>query len=456
MTTTICAPATPTGGAISVIRISGPQAIESVSNIFSRDLTQAVGYTLHYGTITPQDSTEPLDDVIISVYRAPHSYTGEDSIEISCHGSRYITQRILQALIHQGCRMAKPGEFTRRAFLNGKMDLTQAEAVADLIASHSEATHRMALTQMRGGFSRALEDLRTQLLHLTSLLELELDFSDHEDIEFANRSQLTTLTHTIHDRLTTLANSFQAGNALKQGIPVAIIGAPNVGKSTLLNALLNEEKAIVSDIQGTTRDLIEDTIQIQGITFRFIDTAGIRKTTDRIEQMGIERSIQAARRAQIIILITESGQPFPDIDKLTSHDTNHTPATIIRVINKCDKYLPPTSFKFHRWQNGGTLHISSLTGAGMQQLTDALIYNAHLPHITQGDIVVSNLRHYEALTQALNDIDRVEQGLSHSTPSDLIAEDLRLCLHHLAEITGGEITSDEVLSNIFKHFCIGK
>ena len=315
--TTICAPATATGGAISVIRISGPDAVSIANGIFSQDITDAKGYTLHYVRIPD------VDDVVVSVYREPKSYTGEDCVEISCHGSRYIVQTILELLCRKGCRMATPGEFTKRAFLNGKMDLTQAEAVADLISSTNKATHQMAMSQMRGGFSQELEQLRLQILHLTSLLELELDFSDHEDIQFADRTEICRLNSQLLDKLQSLAESFKAGNALKNGIPVAIIGAPNVGKSTLLNALLKEDKAIVSEIQGTTRDLIEDTVQIEGITFRFIDTAGIRKTTDKIEQMGIERSIRAARNAQIVILLSQQGIPFPDISELEEEGHNN-------------------------------------------------------------------------------------------------------------------------------------
>ncbi len=445
---TICAPATAIGGAISVIRISGHNAVSVVNGIFSKDIADARGYTLHYGEIPD------VDDVVVSVYRETKSYTGEDCVEISCHGSRYIVQTILDLLCKNGCRLAMPGEFTKRAFLNGKLDLAQAEAVADLISSTNKATHQMAMSQMRGGFSHELEQLRLQILHLTSLLELELDFSDHEDIEFADRTEICKLNSQLLDKLQTLADSFKAGNALKNGIPVAIIGAPNVGKSTLLNVLLKEDKAIVSDIQGTTRDLIEDTVQIEGITFRFIDTAGLRKTTDKIEQLGIERSIRAARSAQIVILLSQQGIPFPDISEL-EEEGQPTPA-IIRVLNKCDLTLPDSSYLYHRQVMNQDIHISSKTGAGMQLLTDALIYKAQVPHISQNDVIVTNARHYQALSLAIEDVKRTQQALSDNLPGDLIAEDLRHCIHHLAEITGGEITSDEVLHNIFKNFCVGK
>lgn len=445
---TICAPATATGGAISIIRISGPDAVSIANSIFSKDIADAQGYTLHYGEIPD------VDDVVLSVYREARSYTGEDCVEISCHGSRYIVQTILELLCRKGCRLAMPGEFTKRAFLNGKLDLAQAEAVADLISSTNKATHQMAMSQMRGGFSQELEQLRLQILHLTSLLELELDFSDHEDIEFADRAEICKLNTQLLDKLQTLAESFKAGNALKNGIPVAIIGAPNVGKSTLLNALLKEDKAIVSEIQGTTRDLIEDTVQIEGITFRFIDTAGIRKTTDMIEQLGIERSIRAARNAQIVILLSQQGIPFPDISEL--EEEGQTMPAIIRVLNKCDLTLPDSSYLYHRQVMNQDIHISSKTGAGLQLLTDALIYKAQVPHISQNDVIVTNARHHHALTLAIEDIRRTQQALADNLPGDLIAEDLRHCIHHLAEITGGEITSDEVLHNIFKNFCVGK
>ena len=467
---TICAPATAPGGAIAVVRVSGPEAIVITSRIFSKDLTQAKGFSLHYGYIhsvyengaesTP-DSTESdalIDDVLVSVFRAPHSYTGEDSTEISCHGSRYVIQKIIESLICAGARMATPGEFTKRAFLAGKMDLSQAEAVADLIASSNEATHRMAMSQMRGGFSRELDTLREQLLHITSLLELELDFSDHDDIEFADRTELTQLIDSLYRHIQQLTESFRTGNALKTGIPVAIIGAPNVGKSTLMNALVHEERAIVSDIQGTTRDLIEDTIQIEGITFRFIDTAGIRKTTDRIEQMGIERSMQAAKKADIIILLTEPNKNFPDIRIPHSPETPDFPI-ILRVINKSDLVMPDSSFLYHRKQKDQDIHISSMTGAGMPILLSSLVSAAHqLLSVNQGNdsTIVTNLRHYEALHHALEAVARVRHAIADNIPGDLIAEDLRQCLHHLAEITGGEITSDAILSNIFKNFCIGK
>lgn len=492
---TICAPATASGGAMAVIRVSGPDAISITSRIFNKDLSLAKGYTLHYGWIKSPEATGEqkrheagddaiIDDVVVSVFRAPHSYTGEDITEISCHGSHYIVQKILEALILCGAEMATPGEFTKRAFLAGKMDLSQAEAVADLIASESEATHRMAMSQMRGGFSRELDSLRTQLLRLTSLLELELDFSDHEDIEFADRSEISSLADALYAHVHRLTDSFRTGNALKKGIPVAIIGAPNVGKSTLLNALVHEERAIVSDIQGTTRDLIEDSIQINGITFRFIDTAGIRATSDRIEQLGIERSIQAAQKADIIILLTEPGQPFPTINTLPH-------SIILHVINKKDLIFPDassqtatastdiplTAFGFSTTSSASftyannqsdkstlptasnPLYISSSTGSGLLSLHEALLSAASqlLSSLQTADTtIVTNLRHYEALMHAQEALLRVSKAIAANLPGDLIAEDLRQCLHHLAEITGGEITSSEVLSNIFQHFCIGK
>ena len=428
MNETICALATAPGGAIGIIRISGDRSLEILSQIFSKDLTNVSPNTIHYGHIVDK-APNLIDEVLVSVFRAPHSYTGEDSVEISCHGSRYILQRVLDLLCQNGCRMANPGEFTMRAYLNGKMDLSQAEAVADLIASSNKTTHQMAMSQLRGHFSSELSRLREKLLRLTSLLELELDFSDHEDLEFADRTELLTIAHDINTRVTRLAHSFQTGNALKNGIPVAIVGAPNVGKSTLLNALVGEERAIVSDIQGTTRDAIEDTIQLGGITFRFIDTAGIRHTDDTIESLGIERSLAAAQRARIIILMTQPGVPYPDIAVRDDQ-------TVIRIENKTDAF-------------------QAKYGVGLDRLRQQLIDAA--PHADDNDIIVTSARQYEALTHAENNLQRVIEGLEMQLSGDLLSEDLRLVLSNLAEITGeGQITPQETLNNIFKHFCVGK
>lgn len=445
---TICALATPPGGAIAVVRVSGPDAVAITCSIFSKSLEKALGYTLHFGQIKDMDGKE-LDDVLVSVFRAPHSYTGEDSTEISLHGSSYIVKNLLESLIWAGARQAEPGEFTMRAFMNGKLDLSQAEAVADLISSSTQATHQMAMSQMRGQFSQELKDLQGQLLHLTSLLELELDFND-QDVEFANRKELAELMEKIEKHIKELADSFQMGNAIKNGVPVAIIGAPNVGKSTLLNALVGEERAIVSNIQGTTRDLIEDTTQIGGITFRFIDTAGIRSTQSKLERMGIERSIQAAERAKIILLLTESNQPFPDIDFRDDQ-------IVMQVINKCDMTLPSSSYLYHRQPDSRLFHISAANGDGLDLLRNALVKEVSLPtNLDDTHAIVTNVRHYNALKQALKALRRAKKAFADQTPTDLVAEDLRACLHHLGEITGSEITSEDVLHNIFANFCVGK
>ena len=441
MNDTICALATAPGGALGIIRISGPQALEILSHIFSKNLTNAAPNTIHYGHIyaQPFPSSEEegcpkdgvvawIDEVMVSVFRAPHSYTGEDSIEISCHGSRYILNKVLELLIQNGCRMANPGEYTMRAYLNGKMDLSQAEAVADLIASSNQATHQIAMSQLRGHFSSELSRLREQLMKLTSLLELELDFSDHEDLEFADRLELSQLAQKIDTQITRLAQSFEVGNALKNGIPVAIVGAPNVGKSTLLNALLGEDRAIVSDIQGTTRDAIEDTIQLGDITFRFIDTAGIRHTDDQIESLGIERSISAAQCARIILMMTQPGIPYPDIPVRDDQ-------TVIRIENKTDNF-------------------QAKYGVGLDELRQRLIDAA--PKTPDTDVIVTNARHYDALLRAHESIQRVIDGLQQNLSGDLLSEDLRQALDTLAEITGGQITPNEVLGNIFKNFCVGK
>lgn len=454
---TICAPATAQGGAIAVVRISGPEAIAAAEALFSRKLAEAPSHKALYGELR-NDTGESLDDVVLTLFRAPHSYTGEDSVEISTHGSSYIVGETLRLLQQHGCRMAEPGEFTQRAFLNGRMDLSQAEAVADVIASTNAATHRLAMSQMRGGITRQLAALRDQLLTLTSLLELELDFSDHEELEFADRTQLSELTEQLLDHVGRLADSFRAGQAIKNGIPVAIIGAPNVGKSTLLNALLHDERAIVSDIQGTTRDIIEDTMLIDGHTFRFIDTAGIRHTDDTIERLGIERSHQAAERAQIIILLTEPAVPYP---ALSPRDEQ----VVIRVMNKTDlsqTSVAPTaeaccatatSLASHSDQIIG---ISAKNGVGLDSLRQRLTAEAARLTATDADLIVTNARHHVALCAARESLERVAQALPMQFPADLIAQDLREALFHLAEITGSEITSDEVLGNIFAHFCIGK
>jgi tRNA modification GTPase len=426
-TSTICALATAPGGAIGIIRISGENTFSILDKVFSKPLKDALPYTLHHGILSNKNG-EIIDDVLVSIFRAPHSYTGEDAAEISCHGSSYILNKVLELLVQQGCRMANPGEFTMRAYLNGKLDLTQAEAVADLIASTNKATHQMAMSQLRGGISTELGQLRDHLLKLTSLLELELDFSDHEDLEFADRTELLTLAQQIDSHITHLADTFETGNALKNGIPVAIVGAPNVGKSTLLNALVGEERAIVSDIQGTTRDTIEDTIQLGGIIFRFIDTAGIRHTDDRIERLGIDRSFAAAQRATIILMMTEPGVSYPDIPIREDQ-------TVIRIENK-------------------TEHFQAKYGIGLEDLRRHLL--AAAPQISDSDVIVTNARHHDALIQAHQSLLRVIDGLHQQLSGDLLSEDLRLSLDILADITGGQITPQETLNNIFSHFCVGK
>lgn len=464
----ICALATPAGGAIGIIRLSGSEAIRLTDKVFvsvsGKQLSAAKPNTLHYGEIKDKDG-HTIDDVLVSVFRAPHSYTGEDSTEISCHGSRYILQQVLQRLIEVGCRQAEPGEYTRRAYMNGKMDLSQAEAVADLIASTNKATHQMALSQLKGHFSSELTLLREKLLKMTSLLELELDFSDHEELEFADRSELRALAAEIEKKITTLAHSFETGNALKQGVPVAIVGKTNVGKSTLLNRLLHEEKAIVSNIHGTTRDVIEDTTLIDGITFRFIDTAGIRKTDDVVENIGIERTYQKMEEAKIVIWLLDALPTEAEIEDMKEKNQGKK---LLMVFNKIDEISfdkamlssdenSQTSSSISLSdENVSILNISARTGENVLDLEQALVRAADIPEITENDVIVTSARHYEALLRSDESLSRVLESMDMGMSGDIIAEDLKMVLEELGEITGGQISSQETLNNIFKHFCIGK
>ena len=452
---TICAIATAPGGAIGIIRISGDNSINIVDSIFSpvgnsAKLSERKPYTLAFGNITDNDGSL-VDEVLVSIFHAPHSYTGEDSVEISCHGSSYILNLVSRLLISHGCRSAEPGEFTRRAFMNGKMDLSQAEAVADLISSSNRATHKMAMSQLKGHFSSELGKLREQLLHMTSLLELELDFSDHEELEFADRSDLHALAVLIKERVTKLMRSFETGIALKQGIPVAIVGNTNVGKSTLLNRLLHEEKAIVSNIHGTTRDFIEDTTIINGITFRFIDTAGIRKTNDAVENIGIERTYKKIEEARIVLwLIDQKPTPEEFINIQTRCKGKH----LIMVRNKIDiKQSPAINVN----NKINIIDISAKEGTNISHLLDAIVDAANIPEISENDVIVTSSRHYEALLHASESLTRVIEAMDLGLSGDLIAEDLHITLDSISDITGGgRITSQETLNNIFRNFCIGK
>ncbi|WP_084439511.1 tRNA uridine-5-carboxymethylaminomethyl(34) synthesis GTPase MnmE [Dyadobacter alkalitolerans] len=444
----ICALATPSGvGAIAVIRVSGLGSISMVKSIFKgKNLEEAETHTVHFGTI--QSAGEIIDEVLVTVFKTPRSFTKEDSIEISCHGSDYIIRQILKLLIKKGARIAKPGEFTQRAFLNGQFDLVQAEAVADLIAADSQASHRTALNQLRGGFSKKLTALRTELIHFASLIELELDFGE-EDVEFAEREDLRRLINALLEAISPLIESFDFGNALKEGVPVAIIGSPNVGKSTLLNALLNEEKAIVTSIAGTTRDVIEDTIVLEGLKFRFIDTAGIRETTDLVESIGIERSKAAMEKADIVIFLFDSLETLQENQQLGAL----LPAgkQVLYVLNKIDigqiaaENLSPLQ--------DNIIPISAKSQTGLSQLTNKLVSMVYGQ--SASDTVVTNLRHYEHLVKTHDALKDVLNGLETGVTGDFLAQDIRLSLFHLGEITG-TIVTDDLLENIFSRFCIGK
>ena len=475
-THTICAVSTASGGAIGVVRVSGSQAISITEHIFravnGKPLSERKASSLTFGHIVDEND-KVVDEVLVSLFRAPHSYTGEDATEISCHGSSYILQRVVQLLLAAGCEAAAPGEFTQRAFLNGKMDLSQAEAVADVIASTTAASHQVAMSQMRGDFSKQLGALREQLVHLTSLLELELDFSDHEDLEFADRSALDAIASQIESVTQRLADSFATGNVVKNGLPVAIVGSTNSGKSTLLNALLHDDRAIVSDVHGTTRDVIEDTFTLGGTLFRFIDTAGLRSTEDVVEQMGIARSRQKLEEAKIVLFVVDATQVASQMEALGTEileAMNGRPLVVL--FNKADlleekamndlltqplaHWISGVSLSSQQEPKIVKLSISAKEGLGLDTLTDTLVGLAQENTTSAGDIIVTNARHYAALTAALADIRRVRQGLSTHLSGDFVAQDLRECLFHLAEITGGAVTTDEVLGTIFKNFCVGK
>lgn len=469
---TICALATAQGGALSVVRISGSDAVGIAASVFTprggKSLEERRSHTVVFGDVLDVQG-HPLDEVLLTIMRAPHSYTGEDTVEISCHASSYITRELLINLIEHGARQAEPGEFTMRAFLAGKMDLSRAEAVADLIASGSRATHRLALNQLKGGFSRELSQLRDRLLHLTTLMELELDFSE-EDVTFADRSHLIDLCTEIETAISRLVDSFGVGNAVKNGIPVVIVGETNTGKSTLLNALLNEERAIVSDICGTTRDTIEGTMNIGGTTFRFIDTAGVRTTTDVVEQIGIQRALEQLGKSNIALWVIDPTMESDAMDgtaaKLLSQCRGKRLAVLV---NKCDVTDPVTLSRTMEWATkmiakyGGGVEwdsadmwaISAKLGTNMDMLHDFLQTSAALPELSDDTVVVTNIRHYEALRAALDDIRRVQQAMHNGLSGDLVSEDLRQCINHLSEIVGS-VSSDLVLQNIFKNFCIGK
>ncbi len=446
---TICAPATASGvGAIGVIRVSGTKAIKLVNQCFAgTNLETAVSHTLHFGKIT--DGEKIVDEVLASVFVAPKSYTGENTIEISCHGSPFIQQQILQLLVKQGCRMAKPGEFTLRAFLHKKLDLSQAEAVADLIASENEDTHRTAMMQMRGGFSKQIEEMRERLINFASLIELELDFAE-EDVAFASRTELKDFVEKIQELIRALIDSFQYGNAIKNGIPTVITGKPNAGKSTLLNALINDERAIVSDIAGTTRDTIEEAFVIEGISFRLIDTAGIRShTADIVEGMGIERTFEKIQQASIIIYLFDGSTTSENQLKEELKAFENLQAIIIPVANKTDLIKTPFPFS-----NKDLIHLSAKNKNGLDSLKNRLIEIVKKDEV-KNDIIITNLRHYEALTQAEKALKEVLNGIEINLSGEMLSLDIRKALFHLGEITG-EVTTDDLLANIFSKFCIGK
>jgi tRNA modification GTPase len=461
--TTICAISTSPGiGAIAIIRLSGSDAITIADKIFKspkkgKILANQPANTIHFGQIIFKD--EIIDEVVLSIFKAPHSFTGEDSIEIACHGSTFIQQKILEVLVECGARLALPGEYTQRAFLNGKMDLSQAEAVADVIASSNAASHRLALNQMRGGFSKEIKELRDQLLHFTAMVELELDFAE-EEVEFADRTELKNLTQRIEVLLRKLKDSFQLGNAIKNGIPVAIVGETNVGKSTLLNALLNEDKAIVSEIHGTTRDVIEDVVNIHGTAFRFFDTAGIRDTDDYIENLGIERSYSKLELATVVLLVVDTENPYPIVEKRIGNIRNRISEsqTLIIVPNKIDSGLEGTIQQLEVLEltdNEKMVFIAAKEKKNIDELIDLMIHSIDLDASNQQDIIVTNARHFEILKNAHEAILRVLNGLDSGITGDFLAQDIRECLHYLGEITG-EISTNEVLGHIFKNFCIGK